>query len=224
MSVSSGRYRSGSRSGPPSHCDSPLQPIQPLQSPETMIGSPRPSPLAPYSANATPPLYELSPEQPRGPFPSHGSPTHGVPQRAPGHVGLQKRAVSKYQISEPTFVSTTSNVPIVDLPPGARLSNGVDAPPVPPMNPRRRRQTTTQTIVNAFKGDRHELHHPTLTEEQRSVSDGAETMHQSKNRLRKVSSEGGHMNARARQEIFSGPPPPLPQYPPPNIPIEGGMI
>ncbi|RJE21288.1 hypothetical protein PHISCL_06384 [Aspergillus sclerotialis] len=223
VSAASGRYRSASRSGPPSHHDSPLQPIQPLQSPETIIGSPRPSPLAPYSANATPPLYELSPEQPQGPFPNHGSPSHGVPQRAPGHVGLQKRAINKYQISEPTFVSSTSNVPTVGLPPGARLSNGIGAPPVPPMNPRRRRQTTTQNIVNAMKGDRPELHHPTLTEEHRSVSDGVERVQKPKNRLRKFSSEGGHMNVKARQEIFNVPPPSVSQYHQ-GISMEGGMI
>lgn len=224
MPAASGRFRSASRSGTPNHHDSPLQPIQPLQSPETIIGSPRPSPLAPYSANATPPLYELSPEQPRGPFSNHGSPSHGVPQRAPGHVGLQKRTVSKYQISEPTFVSSTSNVPTVGLPPGARLSNGIEAPPVPPMNPRRRRQTTAQNVVSAMKGDRPELHHPALTEEHRSVSDGVERAQKPRNRLRKVSSEGGHMNAKARQEIFTtGPPPPVPHYQH-DLSMEGGMI
>lgn len=222
VSAASGRYRSASRSGMPNHYDAPPRPLQPLHPSDSMVSSPpRPSPIAPYSANATPPLYDLSPEQPRAPFPIP-PPSHGVPPRAPGHAGLQKRAVSKYQISEPTLVSSTSNVPTIGLPPGARFSNGIEAPPVPPMNPRRWRQTTTQTILGALKGDRPELHHPALTEDHRSFSDGVERAQKPRNRLRKSSSEGGQMNVKARQEAMAGPPP-MPHYPQ-NTPMDGGMI
>lgn len=221
MSAASGRYRSASRSGMSGY-DAPIRPIQPLQpfKPSESIGaSPRPSPVAPYSANATPPLYELR-QRPQSP--NLGSAPVSIPQRAPGHVALQKRAIVKTQISEPTFVSSTSNVPTVGLPPGATLSNGNQPPPVPPMNPRRRRQTTTQTILGALKGDRPELHHPMLTEEQRSYSDGGER-YRPRNKLRKSSSEGGNMNVKARQEAMAEASPPVPQYPQ-NAPMDGGMI
>lgn len=55
---------------------------------------------------------------------------------------LKKRAVSKADISEPTLLSSTSNIDTVELPEGASLKNGMDEvaqpPPVPPINPKRR--------------------------------------------------------------------------------------
>lgn len=52
---------------------------------------------------------------------------------------LRKKTVSKLSISEPTLISSTSNVDTVDLPEGASLRNGMDSPPpVPPINPKRR--------------------------------------------------------------------------------------
>jgi hypothetical protein len=218
-----GRYRSTSRSGVAGHHDTPLQPFYP---PDSMGAPPRPSPVAPYSANATPPLYESPRHQSQAhPPSSFDAPPLGIPQRAPGHVGPHRRPINKYKISEPTFVSCTSNVPTFGLPPGANANNGIGAPPVPPMNPRRRRQTTAQTLMGALKGDRPEMHHPTMTEEQRSLSDGVDKAQKPRNRLRKSSSEGGQMNAMARQEAMndSSPPVPQPQYPQ-NMPMDGGMI
>ncbi|KAJ5569761.1 uncharacterized protein N7459_009191 [Penicillium hispanicum] len=221
-SASSGRYRSASRSGTPSfQFERPFQFSQ-SSNPPSMIGvSPRPSPATPaYSANATPPLHEIPPDQsPVTSLASATSNAHTLPQRAPGQNMLQKRAVNKKLISEPTFVSSTSNVPVVGLPAGA-------APPVPPMNPRRRRGT--QTILNAFKADRNDSSRisspaPSISDEH-SVFPDDEKRPMSRNRLRKTSSEGGNLNSRARQEAMAGPPPSVPQYPPPAIPVDGGMF
>ncbi|PKY02834.1 hypothetical protein P168DRAFT_312091 [Aspergillus campestris IBT 28561] len=220
-SAASGWTRGDSRSATPSNPDR-----APPQAGAAVIGAPtRPPPLAPYSANATPPLYELPPE----PTPSSStsaSSTAGS-SRSRSQAGLQKRAINKMQISEPTFVSSTSNVPLRGLPPGASLTNGAaGTPPIPPMNPRRRRQTTTQTLLGALKGDRHDSQHSASTasslgEEQSNFSDEGEKRPRTRHRLRKISSEGGHLNARARQQVMaggSGAPPP------PKLPAEGGMF
>lgn len=252
--ASNGRYRSDSRSGPSSYFDL----IPPPTGPPPAIGtSPRPSPIAPYSANATPPLYEISPDPTSPPAPTFAAAaSHVVPQRAPGHTGPLKRPVNKTLISEPTLVSCTSNVPTVGLPPSASLSNGMDPSPppaVPPMNPRRRRQTTTQTIMGAFKNDgtgRGEEFPSTMPgansnagsfssghdmPEERSVfEDSSNTRRPMSRRLRKTSSEGGSLNTKIRSEAMMSssssssisPPPPLPppQHPPPRVPMDGGMF
>ncbi|KAB8073469.1 hypothetical protein BDV29DRAFT_191718 [Aspergillus leporis] len=229
-SAASGRYRSGSRSGTPSFAERPLHP-PPAINPQMIGAPPRPSPIAPYSANATPPLYDVSPD------PSPGSASTSItslPQRAPGHSSLQKRPIDKTQISEPTFVSTTSNVPTVGLPPGASLSNGMVTPPIPPMNPRRRRQTTTQTILGAIRGEKYESQYApsyapstassVMGDEHSTFSDEGEKRPRTRNRLRKTSSEGGDLNAKARHQLMNGPPPAMPPYPPPQVPMEGGMF
>lgn len=241
---SSRTSRSGSRSGTPNYFDLPSPPQHhppsvPGPNPAMIGNAPRPSPIAPYSANTTPPL-DLSPSPSSPPAPTFAAAaSHVVPQRAPGHTGLQKRPINKLQISEPTLLSCTSNVPTIGLPPGASLSNGMETPPVPPMNPRRRRQTTTQTILGALKGDKHDTHSASPSEyapsgrgtpDERSAFEDLEGDKRplSRSRLRKTSSEGGSLNVRARQEVMGGPAPPMPypppSYPPPNIPMDGGMF
>ena len=68
-----------------------------------------------------------------------------------GSINNRNRHINKDDISEPTFVSCTSSVDTVSLPPGASLSNGMDrrpshpeqhsadAPPVPQRDSRRKR-------------------------------------------------------------------------------------
>ncbi|KAF1820973.1 uncharacterized protein K489DRAFT_261775 [Dissoconium aciculare CBS 342.82] len=52
---------------------------------------------------------------------------------------LRKKTISKADISEPTLLETTANFETVDLPEGASLKNGMtSAPPIPPINPKRR--------------------------------------------------------------------------------------
>ncbi|KAL4987288.1 hypothetical protein BDW68DRAFT_161454 [Aspergillus falconensis] len=195
-----------------------------------IIGAPRPSPAAPpFSANQTPPLHDANGGSPAASTTTVPQP---LPQRAAGHAGLQKRAIDKSKISEPTFISCTSNVPTVGLPPGASLSNGMETPPIPPMNPRRRRQTTTQTILGAFKSQPD--YEPSQVQERSTFDDNegqkrSRSRSRPRNRLRKVSSEQGELNAAAaamaRQSIApsaGASPSPTPYQP--RIPMDGGMF
>ncbi|KAJ5502405.1 hypothetical protein N7463_005279 [Penicillium fimorum] len=227
-STASGRHRSTSRSGTPNfQYERPFQFSQSNTS--SIIGaSPRAPPAAPgYSANATPPLNEM-PEYSSSTSLASASSSSQIPQRGLGHGSLLKRPVNKKQISEPTFVSSTSDVPLVGLPPGSALPSPSSAPPVPPMNPRRRRGTATQTILDAFKSDKNDFSRvpspaPSAAEKQSGFPD-EEKRPRSRNRLRKTSSEGGNLNGRARQQSMPGSPPAVPQYPPPAIPVDGGMF
>ncbi|GAD93745.1 conserved hypothetical protein [Paecilomyces variotii No. 5] len=213
-SVTSGRYFSGNISGK-------LDVNSPGEPPELGL-SPRPSPAAPYSANTTPPLHEMSSDSSAASTPGSLQPgSHAVPQRAPGSSGLQKRAVNKLQISEPTLVSSTYRVPTVNLPPGASLTNGMDTPPVPPMNPRRRRQTATQTILGALKGEKNEqppLPPSNHSEERSTFSDEGERFPKVLNRLRNISSEGSSLHGKARKDSAT------PQQSPNSLRPGGGMF
>ncbi|KAI7277182.1 hypothetical protein KC335_g79 [Hortaea werneckii] len=64
---------------------------------------------------------------------------HPMPIVQPRSGALRKKTISKFDISEPTLISSTSNVDTIELPEGASLRNGMDEPPpVPPINPKRR--------------------------------------------------------------------------------------
>ncbi|KAL4807171.1 hypothetical protein BDV18DRAFT_137069 [Aspergillus unguis] len=226
---------------PESRSATPVE--RPFPVPAPIIGAPRPSPAAPpFSANATPPLHEDPPTSSTTSLSQHAH--QALPQRAAGHTGLQKRPIDKTKISEPTFISCTSNVPTVGLPAGASLSNGMDTPPLPPMNPRRRRQTTTQTIIGAFKNERHGSPTPgsqaqvqpqedEFPQEYSTFEDDSRTRSRSRsrprNRLRKVSSEAEDMSraasVMARQSMSANPSAsasPTPYQP--RIPMDGGMF
>ena len=207
-SAASGRYRSASRSGTPSfQYERPFQ-FNQAPNPASIIGaSPRPSPATPaYSANATPPLNEIPPSPSANPASVVGG-AQAPPPRASGHNMLQKRPINKKLISEPTFVSCTSNVPTVGIPAGT-------TPPLPPMNPRRRRGT--QTILSAFRPEsRVSSPAPSITDEH-SVFPDDEKRPRSRSRLRKKSLEAG--------ERVASPAPAVPSYPPPSVPVDGGMF
>jgi hypothetical protein len=49
-----------------------------------------------------------------------------IPNLKPRGELLRKKNINKFDISEPTLVSSTSNIDTVDLPPGASLKNGMD--------------------------------------------------------------------------------------------------
>lgn len=218
-SAPSGRLRSLSRPGTGYQYEQPFQLNQQPDLPAVIGATPRPSPAAPaYSANTTPPLNEDQSA-------TTSTSTQDFPQRGPGHANLQKRAIKKKLISDPVFVSTTSNVPLVGLPSGSSQNAGT-TPPVPPMNPRRRRGTGI--ILSALKGEKPEpaqtsSPEPSIADEQ-SVSPDDEKRPRSRGRLRKTSSEGASLHNRAHQEAMAGPPPAVPQYPPPAVPVDGGMF
>jgi hypothetical protein len=97
--------------------------------------SSQPSPVPPFSANPTPPT-----SNPTTPNAAAFTPSSAQPFVRQGQ--LRKKSIAKSEISDPVFVSTTSVIDTVDLPPGASLKNGAEpfvAPPVPPINPMRRR-------------------------------------------------------------------------------------
>ncbi|EEH44074.2 uncharacterized protein PADG_00363 [Paracoccidioides brasiliensis Pb18] len=230
--VASGRFRSNSRSAVQSHFDpTPPMPVQINQA--NFIGNPpRPSPVTPYSANTTPPLYETSPNLSSMPTPTLVPPMSNLNSPRIQGLNAHRRIIDKSIISEPKFVSSTSNVPTVGLPPGASLSNGSTTPPIPPMNPRRRRQTTTQTFLSAFKGSDYHRHdqspmpysNPTTPNIEQSIfSDEEKRPPRPRQRLRKISSEGGNLNAKARQQLMNSSSPALPQYPR-KVPMEGAMF
>ncbi len=134
--------------------------------------------------------------------------------RLPTH---RKRSIVKSEISEPRFISSTSRVTTVNLPPGSSLTNGVDtdAPPIPAVNPRRRQ---TRTLFAGFMGKKdefEEMHRlPAATQSTEEMStfsaDDGDSKPKLRAKLRKSSSEGGALNARARQIANAAPSPAMP--------------
>ncbi|KAL8752187.1 MAG: hypothetical protein Q9184_005813 [Pyrenodesmia sp. 2 TL-2023] len=212
QSAMSGRFRSNSKTVSPGYFDgrdvlSSVQPNAPYltHSPSTPD----------YSVRSAPSMYEhpsmmrnesvpvmIPPKSPHG---AYGSPKH--------YRYVHKDSINKHDISEPVFRSCTSSVEVVDLPAGASLRNGMDpAPPIPPLNPRRKR---TQTLLQAL--GRLENSHPIPSSmkpapynDQNSFP--ADESSFRRHRLRKSSSEGGHMNVKARQQATIAPSPAVPNF------------
>ena len=142
----------------------------------------------------------------------------------------RKRSINKQDISEPTFVSSTSSVDTVNLPPGASLSNGMDAPsptrgPPPPIPVRNSRRRRTHTLLQALGRSEKPLDtsstdpapHPREDdpyEEHSTFSADDEPSATSKirQRLRKSSSEGGISAKAARQAALQAPSPAVPKF------------
>lgn len=214
MNSSDSRSRSNSRP-PPSK---PLggyfdnHSLHPLQTGDNIrvASSPRPSPVTPFSANSTPLLTPVGS--------GANTPVTQVQGfQSQGRVPARKKTINKADISEPTLVSRTSQFDTVSLPPGASLKNGAEpAPPLPPINPRRR-QTRIQTMVGVFSGNKSSEAVPTLPLsasrtpiEDHSTFSGDEDDAKKPRKLRKSSSEGNNLHARARQIASAQPSPALP--------------
>jgi len=181
--------------------------------------SPRPSPQPSNSNDSfsqsqlatplSPPLAAMS-----SPNPATQS-GRTTPIALPGRVtpsGHRKRSVTKHMISEPTFVSSTSTVQLNLLPRhGGPAVDPVTAPPVPAMNPRRRGNTAEQGNASF---NPHPAVRPTASAfplmpespipdyNSSSQSLAHPPPPRPRNRLRKSSSEGGNMAARARQQAL----------------------
>jgi hypothetical protein len=203
------RSRSNSKTAVTGYLDSHnLQPAQTGGAVETGL-PPRPSPVIPYSVNPTPPLSQPSPDgsEAKTPVTNQGFQAQGS-EAAP-----RKRSINKSDISEPIFVSSTSRVPTIDLPAGSSLQNGFEAPPIPPVNPRRR-----QTRVIFGFGRKDEGEETLSLPVARKSSDEASTFSASegesrprfRHKLRKSSSDGGKLNARAKQAASAAPSPAVP--------------
>ncbi|KAH8808530.1 hypothetical protein F5884DRAFT_374480 [Xylogone sp. PMI_703] len=208
VNAPSGRSRSNSKSPVSGHLDgNSLQPIN-TGAPMDNDISPRPSPVAPFVLNPTPPQV-----------PSGSTAEVRVPTG-------RKKSVNKYEISEPTLISSTFRVSTVNLPPGSSLKNGAEAPPpVPPVNPRRRQ---TRTMFGAFgkKDDgSYPMPSPSFDDVSTFSADEAEHPSVARQNLRHISSEGAGLNGRVHSEApASG----MPSYPPPNRSpprtVDGGMF
>ncbi|KAK3654203.1 hypothetical protein LTR22_010828 [Elasticomyces elasticus] len=97
--------------------------------------SARPSPaVSPIAQNPTPPLSGAN-----TPVTAKFAAANNNPIVEARKGMLRKKTVSKFDISEPKLIASSSQMDTVDLPVGASLKNGMDeAPPLPPINPRRR--------------------------------------------------------------------------------------
>ncbi|XDG06435.1 hypothetical protein ABKA04_006050 [Annulohypoxylon sp. FPYF3050] len=103
--------------------------------------SPIPSP---YAHNPSTPIA-----LPSSPRPS-ASPSRGQENPSPSVSDLTRRRIKTKDISDPTFVMSTSRVPTVALPDAPRnrsRSNSRTAPPLPPINPRRRQDFSSTRAV-----------------------------------------------------------------------------
>lgn len=172
----------------------------------------------PTSARSASSAHDVSPSLPHSTTPVMiTSPPPVTAGRVQQH---RKRSINKQDISDPMFISSTSSVGTVALPPGASLNNGMEkshggsAPPVPPFNPRRKRNLILRQALG--RGDKAELSpsgEHTYQDRSNVSADETEQAPRPRQRLRKISSEGGNMNARARQQILLAPSPALPHFP-----------
>jgi hypothetical protein len=251
LTVSSGRQRSNSRPTAPGYFDNQSS-IQGYSEPFPASELPPPLPIQAYSANSTPPLSSpaLSSNVSTPTFPSHPS-SHdsGLPpsfgHRSASTLSGRKKSVTKNMISDPTLLSSTSNIPAVSLPaPPNFRPHELASPPLPIMNPRRRRQTTTQNLfVSSGNNEKVDVRLTSMPEspnrphhrfEERSTfsDEGEQRQPKQRTRLRKTSSEGGNMNLKARQQAMMASSPAMPRFPPgvgyskppPAHALNGGMF
>ncbi|TQN66987.1 hypothetical protein CSHISOI_08459 [Colletotrichum shisoi] len=201
--------------------------------------APIPSPSIPVSQSTPSFVPSRRPSAPPVPSPNYENPAASRLDEP------MKRTVRKRDISEPTFVSSTSRVPTVALPEtsesrsrsGLRSRSGsmlggaastpnlhaimqahANAPPVPPINPKRR------NMIGSMMGRRGEddsgasSPHPTFSpppvlgerggdsHSAFSVSDEEDGSGSQRRRLRKTISEANGMNMRARLARGNSPP------------------
>jgi hypothetical protein len=248
--MSNGRQRSNSRQAGPGYFDNPPS-MQSYNEPISATELPPPLPIQAYSANSTPPLSSpalsnaSTPTLPSYPM-SHNSGLPPFGHRSASGLAGRKKSVTKNMISDPTLVSTTSNIPAVSLPaPPDFRPHELASPPLPVMNPRRRRPTATQTLFAGPGNDKMEMNSglPSMPEspnrphhqfEERSTfsDEGEHRQFKQRARLRKTSSEGGNLNARARQQAMMASSPAIPRFPPgigyskppPAHAMNGGMF
>lgn len=166
--------------------------------------SPRPSPHPPVEGGFTPTL--AAPMSP----PSSALPSPNPAAAGPGRTtpsGARKRSVTKGMISEPTFVSSTSTVPLVHLPrDGGPVVQALIPPPLPAMNPRRRgtagdQSPSTYAPHPAVRPNITAL--PAMPGSPQNSDIVTQSPPKQRTRLRKSSSEGGSMAARARQQALA---------------------
>lgn len=222
QSAMAGRIRSNSRTNTPGYFEQRAATTSSPAASTNAGGLSRPSPMASsYSAHSLS-QQETPPGLPASTSPqmimSAPSSAHSYHRRPTYRNG----SINKHDISEPYFLSSTSSVSTVDLPPGASLSNGMDPPhgppPVPPLNPRRKRtQTLLQALGRLEKADSPPKTAPSphdpYEEHSTFSADEGDAKPKPRHKLRKSSSEGGNLNAKARQQAMKAASPAMPQFP-----------
>ena len=236
----------------------PDQSMMPRQSPsDGPMRSPRRAPMPPgpddYAKfqSSSPHMTEFnmprsaqpSPRMASGPRFENGRTTPTSNGRTTPSAGGRKKSVSKHMISEPMFLSSTSSVPLVTLPSGQTVDPHGPAPMLPPQNPRRRGTTPTQSMFSgAGKAYPHEATSPFPA----MIPESPDRMHfhteeplyrpmaadqkKPRNRLRKSSSEGGNMAAKAARQamhmdhLASPQVPTFPNRSATNLARDGGMF
>lgn len=122
--------------------------------------------------------------------------------RSTTRAANRKKSIHKSEISEPTLISTTSVIDTIDLPQGASLRNGMDdvTPPIPSINPMRRRFGFGRVSVEA-----EPPRPPFATGDLSHSADESEKHYKPRHKLRKSSSEGAKigMRLRAQQEAMA---------------------
>ncbi|KAJ4382019.1 hypothetical protein N0V86_002345 [Didymella sp. IMI 355093] len=192
-------------SGIPQSKYSPGLPISPrpspggYNSPSMNAYQPQASPVPPSPANHTPPASNPT-------TPNAAAFNSGAVQPFVRQGMLRKKSIAKSEISEPVFLSTTSVIDTVNLPAGASLQNGSEPfvpPPVPPINPMRRRfgfgrsdsdKSDGPTSHPDFDAPRAPYAEPPRT----NSSDAASRTPQPRNRLKKSSSESKSLHGLAQ--------------------------
>ncbi|KAI1333515.1 hypothetical protein F5Y15DRAFT_342784 [Xylariaceae sp. FL0016] len=207
--------------------------------------SPMPSPF--ISSAPSTPAPQSSPPRP----PTMQNHSYDNVSNIPSLNDSMRRKVKTKEISGPTFVMSTSRVATVELPPEAARnrsrSNSRSAPPLPPINPRRRQDSSkTRTVFESLRrrGDSVESeagasmpHLPTTYSANHGDTDpyreDDEARHE-RRRLHKLPPQPNVMHANGRVRGNSPPinvGPPASRMvatqgraPPSNIGMPGGMI
>ena len=218
-----GRDRSRSRSNPASYFESRSQPPLWSSPPQHQKILPR-TPYSTDSQHSTPPLPGIPPALPASTVPVM---MHSPPSHPPTRPSYRKKSINKQDISDPMFISSTSSVTTVNLPAGASLSNGMtyQSPGAPSNHHPPSHRKRNQNIFHAWgKSDKAETSTRTPSPvddpvEERSTfsADESEPKPKIRQRLRKSSSDGGSLSAKARQQALNAPSPPMPSLPP-NVP------
>ena len=193
---------------------SPGMPISPrpspggFNSPSMSAYQPQASPVPPFSTNHTPPASNPT-------TPNAAAFNPGAVQPLIRQGMLRKKSIAKSEISEPVFLSTTSVIDTVSLPPGASLKNGSEPfvpPPVPPINPMRRRfgfgrsegEKSSDGPTSHPDSDALRTPHPEPVQTD-SPDALASQVAQSRNRLRKSSSESKSLYGVAQGQAAAVP-------------------
>lgn len=156
------------RSMAPPHLDGINTSFKPAMSGRS-VTEPMSAATSPLALRSAPPEGPRSAFQPNGPGSAVPNASSGPFSRRPSVASSgqpngsgstltdsMKRVVNKKDISEPTFLMSTSRVPTKNLP-QSTIEEKPDVdygtpPPLPPVNPRRRNSSRPRTVVNSPSG------------------------------------------------------------------------